>query len=500
MLPDSIFSYPLVTTVIAGLFLIGIVGKLLKFSFRQIAVWYLYVAVLAVVVVMDSVFFPFIGGKDWFFRFTIELALIAFILHWAFEAKKGEIAQLIRTSYRKPIVIAVTIFVVAFLLACAFAVDAHAAFWSNYERGEGGFQMIHYYLFFMLLVMLLKEEGQWKNIFRFSLAAALLMIGYGILGNLMVNTFIGPYASGNPPTGLWHLLFDGRFGGSLGNPAYVDAYLLFSGFYAVYLWISAKTEKRSNKLTPWLYTALLVVFLIFFILGQTRGAFLGLGAGVIALLLYFAFTGSAKVRRWAAAVAILLVVLGIGAYAERNSAFVQNLPEGRLLQISLQDGTAQTRLWVWGEAWKGFLDRPVLGWGPENFTAVYDKYFNPKFYVPGANTETWFDRAHSIYFDYLSETGILGFLAYFSIFFVIFWEFFRRRQLHRRGENGNAITILRGAFLALPIAYLIQGVAIFDVFPMYLNTFLFFAFATYYFTVHTKAAPAIASPSTHNHV
>ena len=64
-------------------------------------------------------------------------------------------------------------------------------------------------------------------------------------------------------------------------------------------------------------------------------------------------------------------------YSLRNSSLVQTLPGGRLLQISFSDATAQSRFWVWGEAWQGFLERPIFGWGPENFTAVYDEYFNP---------------------------------------------------------------------------------------------------------------------------
>lgn len=485
---DSIFNYPLVTAVIAGLLLIGIVGKFLKFSFRDIAKWYLYTSAFAVVVVMDSIFFPFIGGKDWFFRFSVELSLIAFLLWWGFEARAGEIKQLIKANYKKPLVIAVTILVAVFLLACLFAFDMHAAFWSNYERGEGGFQMIHYYIFFMLLVFLFTEEKDWKNLFRCSLAAAGLMIGYGLLANYGVSGFIGPYAGSAPPTGWWHALIDGRFQGSLGNPAYVAPYLLFSMFYAAYLWISTRLEKRATSFTNWGYGILLFIFFFFFILSQTRGAFLGLGAGIFALLLYFALTGSAKIRKWSAAVAIVLVILGVGLYSVRNTTFVQNLPEGRLLQISLSDASAQTRVWVWGEAWQGFLERPILGWGPENFTAVFDKYFNPNFYVPSQSTETWFDRAHSIFFDYLSETGILGFLAYFAVFALFFWEFFRRRRLHKEGGGHvGTSTIQRGMMIALPVAYLVQGVAIFDVFPMYFNLFLFFAFATYYFAANQKA-------------
>ena len=96
--------------------------------------------------------------------------------------------------------------------------------------------------------------------------------------------------------------------------------------------------------------------------------------------------------------------------------------------------------------------------------------------MPGQNNETWFDRAHSVFFDYLSETGIVGLLSYLGIFAVFAWEFFKT---HRRKKTASVV--LAGIILAIPVAYLGQGIAIFDVFPMYLSSFLFLAFATYLF-------------------
>ena len=69
---------------------------------------------------MDSIFFPFIGGKDWFFRFAVELSLIAAFLWWAFEARTGEIKDRLKKLFKKPLVIAVTVFVGAFLLGLPF--------------------------------------------------------------------------------------------------------------------------------------------------------------------------------------------------------------------------------------------------------------------------------------------------------------------------------------------------------------------------------------------
>lgn len=472
---DTILNHAGVFTMVVALPLFGIAAKAFGQSFERIAKWYLYIAVFAVVVVMDSIFFPFIGGKDWFFRFAVELSLISALLWWAFEAREGEVKSRLKQLFKKPLVRAITVFVIAFLLACFFAYDMHAALWSNYERGEGGFQMLHYYLFFLLLAFLFREEKDWRRIFGFSLCAAVVMIGYGLFANFGTTGFIGPYTGSTLPSGWLHKLIDGRFDGSLGNPAYVAPYLMFSMFFAGYLWIMARRDKRATKRTPWGYGALIVIFLFFFFLSQTRGAFIGMILSAFVFLLYLFFAGTSLERKWSGILLAIFVVIGGGLFAVRNTTFVKNLPEGRLLQLSLSDQTAQTRLWVWGEAWQGFLERPLLGWGPENFTTVYDAHFNPNFFVPNQNTETWFDRAHSVYFDYLSETGILGLLSYLGIFGVFAWEFFRT---HR---HKTASVVLAGIILAIPVAYLGQGVAIFDVFPMYLCLFMFMAFATFYF-------------------
>jgi O-antigen ligase len=484
---DTLFNHPLALLVVIGLPAFGILAKLFGQSFERIAKWYLYISVFAVVVVMDSIFFPFIGGKDWFFRWSIELALVAFLFWWAFEAKDGEVEKFFKETFRRPLVIAVSVFAFVVLLSSIFAFDIHAAFWSNYERGEGLFQMLHYFVFFVLLAVLLRTERDWKRIFGFFLTAACLMIGYGFLANLGTPTFIGPVGGGVGAGGFFAKLLLPRFQGALGNPAYVAPYLIFAMFFAVGLWIMNRKTAKAPVARHWGYGILVAVFLLFFFLSQTRGAFIGLGAGLFVLLVYLAFAGRAKLKKVSLSILAVLIVLGAVGFAVRNLPAVQNLPEGRLLQLSFSDSTAQTRFWVWGEAWQGFLERPVLGWGQENFTAVYDKFFNPNFYTPGQPTETWFDRAHSVFFDYLAETGILGLLAYLAIFVVFYVEFFK---VHRRGRDHEsteaAPTILRGLVFALPVAYLIQGAAIFDVLPMYIPLFLFLGFATYYFNNHEK--------------
>ncbi|MEK9180240.1 MAG: hypothetical protein AAB897_02405, partial [Patescibacteria group bacterium] len=117
-------------------------------TFRRSAKFFVYTALFSIVVVMISTFFPFIGGKDYFFRVSIDLALIFYLLWGVFEAKRGELWNEIKETAQKPLFIAVSAFVLMVLLASIFALDPGAAFWSNFERGEGAFQMLHYWLFF----------------------------------------------------------------------------------------------------------------------------------------------------------------------------------------------------------------------------------------------------------------------------------------------------------------------------------------------------------------
>ena len=446
----------------------------------KISKFLLYVSVFSVVVVLSSTFFPFIGGKDYFFRVSVELALVFFALSWAFENPEDVKSRLKKVA-SKPIFKAVSVFVLLVILASLFAYDLHAAFWSNYERGEGGFQMIHYYIFFALLLALFTSDQDWSRLFKASLVAAVLMVLYGLFANLgWADNFIGPYSSGTAPASWWHKLVDGRFQGSLGNPAYAAPYLIFSMFYAFYLW----AESRMSKLRRWIvYGGLTVAFLFFFTLSQTRGAFFGLGAAILAFLLYLIFRSCARVRKVSIIVLVCLVLLATPLFLFSNSPVVQKIPGSRMLDLSiLSTDSFKTRLWTWGSAWGGFLERPILGWGPENFSTVFDKFFNPNHFVPGRQTETWFDRAHSVYFDYLTETGIFGLLSYLAIFTVFFWQFFK----HSSKTEDLKVSVKNALVFSLPVGYLVQGLVIFDVLPMYINLFLFFAFSQYFFSRYVK--------------
>ena len=114
----------------------------------------------------------------------------------------------------------------------------------------------------------------------------------------------------------------------------------------------------------------------------------------------------------------------IGSFmAFRDSNFVKNsLVLRRFSDITIGEKTTRSRFMVWNMALQGFKEKPVLGWGQENFNYVFNKYYNPKMY----DQEQWFDRTHNVFLDWLIAGGILGILSYLLMFFAVVFSLWRK--------------------------------------------------------------------------
>ena len=424
---------------------------------------------LMTVIVTKSTLFPFIVGKYVFFRSVVGLAAIAFLLGLLFDTvRANQMWARLKRIAKNPIFIAVSVFTLAFLLACLFGVDPAYSFWSNFERGEGGLQILSFYMYFLMLIALFEKKENWNMLLGCAIAGGVLMGLYGFMASSGVEAFIGAKFS---EEGY-------RFQGSIGNPAYVAVYSLFLIFYCLYLILEKKTEKFFTPRTLGLM-ALIAFFVAIFFLAGTRGAFLGLGTAGVALFAYIGFSYK-KFRMKMFGLMALLLIIGGGLIYFQDSPFVKSIPGSRTFAISISANTFQDRMTIWKMAWDGFKERPVFGWGPENFIKIFDTNFNPEYFKPEAGFGSWFDRAHSVIFDYLAETGVIGFLAYVSMFVAFYIVFFRSPKVptERRGFRDVAI---RGLFFAIPLAYFVQGLVLFDVSVTYLNLFTVLAFAVFMF-------------------
>ena len=350
---------------------------------RWVALGALFLIPLTPLLVANSYFFPFITGKAFYFRILVELAVVA----WA-------VLACLDKEYRPRfswIGAAAIGFVVWMFVADAFAINAVKAFWSNFERMEGWILLVHLLGFFYAAGAVLRAEKKWRAWFLASLAVSFVISLYALLqlnGSLTIH-------QGST-----------RIDATFGNSAYLAVYLLFNVFIALWL---ALTERWA--LLRWALIALAALEGVLIFFTETRGTVIGLVVALALASLLTAFTAGKRARTWAAGAFVLILVV-VGSFSlARNSSFIQ---ENRVLQriasVSLSDG--QTRFTIWGMAFRGIGERPLIGWGQEGFNYVFNKYYEPSLY----HQEQWFDRAHNAFIDWLSAGGIPAFLLYLSLF------------------------------------------------------------------------------------
>ena len=405
----------------------------------------IYATFLMPLIVMgESFIFPFVFPKAIYFRILVELAFGLYL-----------ILCLIDKQYRPkktPLFTVLGAFFFILFLSTIFGVDFHRSMWGNYERMSGWFSLIHFGIFFLITAHVFRSWPEWRVLLRWS---------------LIISVIVGI-------TGFNFLLPDNSImkiggGGTLGNQIYIANFVLFHIFIAWYLF--RKEEKKFWRIFA---AAVGILGIAIMMYNGKRGPFIGLLlGGFIAVALYSFFTKTKKWRVLGLSLVGLMIVLGGLIFAFRQSSFVQKIPAvGSVANVSFESGTGATRLIAWKIAYHAWKERPVFGWGVENFYYAFNKFYNPKSLEFGYY-ETWFDRSHNIFLDYLSTSGILGLLAYVAIFVAVFWQI--GAGFYKKKTDLDTLVFLSIFF----IAYGVQNFFVFDHLSSYLIFFLMLAFVQF---------------------
>jgi len=346
-------------------------------------------------ILLPSTFiFPFIVPKVLWMRSLIELMMGGYILlliiNWH--------------QYRPkitPLNLVMFLYILSFSLSTFFGVDYYHSLWDNYERMLGLFTIFHYIIFYFIAGGILREWLDWKIASRVFLFAGFLVM------------FIGWLQTQNPQL----LLNNGseRVMSTLGNPIYVGDYGMFLFFLALLLFIREK-----NNLWKTFYCLAGFFGVMGIIWSGTRGAVLGMAAAVsFGIVSYIVFSkDSPRIRYGLLGLSFLFLSSLATLYYYKNTDFVKNIPAvGRAINTSFVDIKGSPRWIAWGIAIESWKERPIFGWGPNNYFYAFNKYYKAKSLDFGYQ-ETWFDNAHNIILNTLSVQGAIGLLIYLSVFVV----------------------------------------------------------------------------------
>lgn len=400
-----------------------------------------------------SVFFPDSTGKIFFVRFVVLIASALFIINFFYVKNfRDEIMTKIRIFIRHPLVLSIFAFITAFAISTVVAVDKYAALWGDVQRGEGFVGVLFLFSLF-IFSLLVFERKDWLWFLKLSLLVSLFLIGKEFLD-----------------------FFSGieRPGSFIGNPTFLAGYLLFTIFSSVLVFREAE-----NKFWKYFSIATLVLSFLGIFITETRGAILGLALGGISVLIYGAFKGNTfayknlNFQKISIGLLCIIAVFSVIFFTTKNNEFWQKIPGlARVASISGDDISTRTRLFgikssleSINPASNGFK-KLLLGWGPNNYILAFGKYYNQEQYKYEIE---WFDRAHNKLLDVLVASGLIGLLAYLSIWFLYFRYILRKRDF----------SLETVGFVFFGIAFFVHLLFVFDHISTSVPFFIILAFVVH---------------------
>jgi O-antigen ligase/tetratricopeptide (TPR) repeat protein len=404
-------------------------------------------------IVADNMFFPFITGKNFTFRILVELMLGMWVVLMFIDAKyRPRFSWALIASGSLLGVLTVSMFL---------SENPYRSFWSNYERMEGLVTHAHLFLYFLIIGTVLDAERLWKWFFRVSLGVSVIVAMYSFAQ-------LGGAIDIRQSTT--------RIDATFGNSTYLAVYVLLHIFLSVFLWL----KDGSRNSLRWIYLLVAALNLVVLYYTQTRGAMLGLiGGTFLASLLVALFDREHTEFRKYAIGGIVGTILVVGGFIlARDTSFVRDSPTlNRFATISLTEQTTQSRFLIWNMSFQGFKERPIFGWGQDNFIYVFSKYYDPRMW----KQEPWFDRSHNVFFDWLIAGGALGLLAYLSLFGVMLWYIWFGKRVRWTIPE-------RAVFTGMLGAYFIHNIFVFDNLTSYI---LFFSFLAYVHSEHAERSEEV---------
>ena len=231
----------------------------------------------------------------------------------------------------------------------------------------------------------------------------------------------------------------------------------------------------------------IALFLYVMVLSGTRGAVVGLAAAVAAFAVAYALIGRLQwVRLAAACFAVGGLLLGGLLFAARSTPPVEALASSsplvkRMLGIGFDDTSIRGRIESQRTGFQSVADRPVFGWGPENYSVAYDRHISVE---TSTTLRESFDQAHNKLLEELVTRGVVGLLAYLAIWAYVFVAVVRRAM--RQAAREQLFTMLIGAAL---LGYFVQNLFLFDTPGTVVWFMLLLGYAAY---LETASDPLIA--------
>lgn len=362
--------------------------------------------------------FPFISYNGFLFAGTasraVNLAVFAEILVLIFcfllFDKKNDFFIV-----KSPITLALALLLIVSSVSAFQGVDFLSSFWSKATRMTGLFYFLHLAVFYLFLLMVLSKEKTLRNFLRVFLISA----GIFSAGALLSNDGFGFIFADKPWTGF-----------TFGNSSFAAMYLYAAFLASVYFIISSEKLKKH-----WWRFIIPLIFVInpyfinidlwygrvnifknpFGVIGEAQASSFVMFFSIAALFLAWLIL---RIKKNNLRTSVLWGVSAAGIIIAIIATFSLFSNDGYLRRAYLKQAS-NARPLVWELSKESIKDRPMLGWGGDNFDRSFEKHYDNRIVEQKNGAEPWFDRAHNIFIDQTVETGYLGLGVYILVYLTI---------------------------------------------------------------------------------
>jgi len=239
---------------------------------------------------------------------------------------------------------------------------------------------------FIMLINLVRKETDWK-------IGIYSLVGFGLFIGVVsyIGFYTGPGFGTSALASIW---------------GYQNT---FAAFLVLMIQISLGLFlDETNKNIKMLLSVLPMFFIFLLFLTVSRGGYIAFFVSIVVFLLTMPKSDFKKILKESIPViggAILLIAVG-----SPKEIILANLGKSSILMSFVggeQDYSLGMRVYMLKLAFDIFLKKPIFGFGLGTFRYTFAKY----------NTEDLFFRIdpHSLFFKFLSEAGLIGTTAFFSM-------------------------------------------------------------------------------------
>lgn len=388
-----------------------------------------------------------------------------------------------------PLILPTLGIVVVYLISTIFSVVPNVSLWGSYQRLQGTYTTFSYIVIFLCAASTLRTRAQLERVIHTIILTSFPIAFYGIVQHFKLD----PLPWGGDTTE--------RVAANMGNSIFVAAYLIMIVPLALVRWLEVLVRVTGNSARQFVligvaflvlvslgvlwvvdfalgtgfaialllaalfigiarqarlrdllslaaYTIILPAQLVAIFFTQSRGPWLGLGAGLFAFLILGALMLMHRLSRagrtlvfsgiFGAAVVVILFLVVFNLPASPLESLKSVPYIGRLGQIlDPNSPTARVRELIWQGALQLVLPhaplwspttgadplnaiRPLVGYGPESMYVAYNPFYPPDLgHYEARNASP--DRSHNETFDALVTTGLFGFIASIVLFMSVFY-------------------------------------------------------------------------------